>query len=91
MFVGFGSSLTFTVAVTVNAVHFVKYRPLALGISSAGGGVGNMFYSWVSTRLIASLGWRGEPPEIMLLKNLRLGTQKGNQMGMLELGGGVHS
>ena len=47
-------------AVTVNAVYFVKYRPVALGISTAGAGVGNVFYSWVSTRLIASLGWRGE-------------------------------
>ena len=56
---GIGSSLAFTSAVTVNSVYFLKYRSVALGLSSAGGGIGNVMYSWLSSALISHYGWRG--------------------------------
>ena len=39
--------------------YFVKYLPLALGLSLAGGGFGNFLFPWITKILVAEFGWRG--------------------------------
>ena len=39
--------------------YFVKYRPLALGLSMTGSGVANIAFPWITTALISEFGWRG--------------------------------
>ena len=58
-FLGLGSGLVYKSAIVVISVHFSKYGPLAFGLTSAGGAVGNMVFPWISSALLFEFGWRG--------------------------------
>ena len=57
---GMGAGMAFTSAMVVISVYFMRLRPLALGLSTAGAGFGNIFFPWITSLLIEEYGWRGK-------------------------------
>ena len=51
--------MAFTSAVVVISAYFMRLRPLALGLSTAGAGFGNILFPWITSLLIEEYGWRG--------------------------------
>ena len=58
-YAGVGSGFVFNSATVAMSEYFVKYRPLALGLSMTGSGVANITFPWITTVLISEFGWRG--------------------------------
>ena len=56
---GTGSGISYTAAVVSISAYFLRLRPLALGLSLCGGGIGNIVFPWITTFLINRFGWRG--------------------------------
>ena len=58
-YAGVGSGFVFNSATVAVSEYFVKYRPLALGLSMTGSGVANITFPWITMVLISEFGWRG--------------------------------
>ena len=58
-FLGLGIGICLCAGVTVVAEHFDRYRGLAFGIVTAGGGLGTFIFPFLLDALNTNYGWRG--------------------------------